>query len=181
MTSARDWCTLLITFLIKRRLTMYRPIIARRLNKQFHRPDTLQLSNDLVEYADSVIRGLHTALIAQSEPVYRKPEHPINGWGLTDTPLTFENTLYGIPIVGILGRRAIYLSEKPHNIQRVLYVPHPRIVLAEQVVQVRQTTVPKLLAEDPTLYYALLNNADASITEFNLNYRIPELPLSPDN
>ena len=151
---------------------MFHPFISRQMNKQFRNHDMQPLSADVIDYADSVIRGLHIALYNQVEPVYRRPEHPVDGWGLTATPLKKEVQFLGIPTVTILGHRSIYLSRFPYVIQRVLTAPNPYRAYEEKVIKVDRTSVPALLGEDPTLYYNLLDSVDDSIREFDLDYTV---------
>jgi hypothetical protein len=146
------------------------------MNRRFRRPDVDPLPPNMVAYADGVIRGLHAALHMQAEPVFRRPEQPVDGWGLTATPLIRQGEMMGTPVSTILGSRAIYLATKPTVMYRVLSVPYPREPFEEQVIQVRRTSVPALLVEDPTLYYGLLNSADDYVERFGLDYQIPQAP-----
>ncbi len=155
---------------------MRRLFLARQMNQQLRRDDMEQLSVGAVDYASGVVGGLHRALLAQAEPTYRRPEQPIDGWGLTDTPLERRGALGGINIVALVGRRAVYLSTEPNIMYRVLTVPHRRIAFEEEVVQVRTTTVPDLLREDPTLYYGMLNAVGDTVKELGIDYDVPLLP-----
>ena len=161
---------------------MLKPLLARRVDQQFRRPDLAPLPRSVIEYAEGVVHGLHAALRAQVEPVYRRPEHPIDGWGLTATTSLEHGEFMGIPTAARLGQRAVYLSVNRDVIRQVITAPHPRKPLEELVVQVRNTSVPDLLRKDPSLYGALLDGVKATIEILNLNYAYDsrEEPTLPD-
>jgi hypothetical protein len=79
-------------------------------------------------------------------------------------------------ILGVLGCRTIYLSVEPDIMYRVLTAPHPRLAFEDEVVQVRTTTVPDLLQEDPTLYYGMLNAVDETVKELGIDYNVQPPP-----
>lgn len=158
---------------------MLHPFLARRMNNQFSRRDLAPLSPDEIDYAQTAVQGLHVALSEQVKPVYRRPKHPVDGWGLTHTPLCDSGEILGIPIVNILGSRAIYLSMTPGKMQRVLTAPDAHTFGAERVIQIKNTSVPDLLEEDPSLYYGLLAAVDESIQVFGLEYQVAPLPIIP--
>lgn len=152
---------------------MEHPIVARRLNRQLAslNADTDQLPETALQYADRVVRGLHLALRNQAEPAYRRPKHPVDGWGLVNTSIETEGNTFGIPITEYLGSRTIYLAAKSNAILRVLTAPSARRFMESRVIQIRQTTIPVLLAETPALYPTLLDAVDESIQGFQLAYQ----------
>jgi hypothetical protein len=156
---------------------MPRPFTIRTLNKKLHRPDVPKLPDDMIMYADTVIHGLHAALRFQTTPPYRRPEHAVDGWGLTATPVIEYGEFHGIPTVRILGRRSIFLAAESDTIHRVLSIPHPDQPFEQLVIQIKHTNVPALLDEDPTLYLGLLTSVDESIQTFDLDYAIPTAPI----
>jgi hypothetical protein len=101
----------------------------------------------------------------------------VTGWGLVTTPLERHGKVTGIPTVAYLGSRAVYLGTEPGVMYRVLTAPHPSKPFESRLIQIRGTSVPDLLAEDPTLYYGLFSAAENSIAEFSLNYELPSIPI----
>lgn len=125
------------------------------------------LQEGQIKIATNYITNVHNALREQIEPIYTTPEHPINGWGLLQTPFQRTGEYLGIPTIHVLGSRSIYLSTDPGEILRVLEVPDEHTV-AFSVAAIDSTTVPDLLREDPSLVDPLIKNAQQYISEFNL-------------
>lgn len=155
---------------------MFHPFLSRKLNQALTNTTAEKLPQEFVDYATTVINGLHVALKKHTKPPFNRREHHVDGWGLTSTRIEERGAIAGIPATQLLGHRAIYLSTTPGLILRVLSAPHPRRFLEERVVQVRSTSIAHLLHEDPTLYYGLLNAAEDTVREFQLEYQPPEAP-----
>ena len=159
---------------------MLHPFAAHRLNKQLDLrvAEVAPLPESVVQYTDHAVRGLHAALRNQVWPVYRRPEHPVDGWGLLSTQCVREYKEGGVLITEFLGSRTIYLATQSDAVLRVLTTPHPRDMLEERVVQIRRITTPQLLQEDPTLHPSLIKVIHETVQEFDLDYH-PEAP-QPD-
>lgn len=132
-----------------------------------------------VEYASEVVGAVHESLLQQTDkPWCTQPDFPVDGWSLVATHITETFSFVGFPrVVSYLGSRSIYLANKPGVVCRVLTVPHPRRPFVSRTIDVRATTVPDLLAEDPTLCPALVHTAHQTVEEFGLRCILPVAPI----
>src|SRR3989344_1642822 len=64
------------------------------------------LQEGQIKIATNYITNVHNALCEQIEPIYTTPEHPINGWGLLQTPFQRTGEFLGIPTIHVLGSRS---------------------------------------------------------------------------